>query len=116
MTVELRILIVGLAAFGLLGLVATLVVPFLAAPLTRGSAAQRAARLADLRLLPTAVAGIGGMIVAAAFVLFEPRWDGENIGTAVPLAAAFAAALLITAGWRGFRLIQATRRTTQAWL
>jgi hypothetical protein len=116
MTVEARILVVGLAAFGLLGLVATLVVPFVAGPMTRGSAAQRAARLADLRLLPTAIAGIGSLIVAAAFVLFEPRWAGENIGTAVPLAAAFAAALLVNAGWRGFRLIQTTRRTTQTWL
>ena len=115
MTVEVRILIVGLAAFGFLGLIATLVVPFFARPFTRGSAAQRAARLADLRLLPTAIACVGGAIVAAAFVWFEPRWDGENIGTAVPLAAAFAALLLVTAGWRAFRLVQATRRTTLMW-
>jgi Zn-dependent protease with chaperone function len=134
MTIEARILIVGLAAFGFLGLVATLlslalanvIGLFVAGPSatgstgrsrsTRGSAAQRAARLADLRLLPTAIAGVGGLIVAAAFILFEPRWDGENIGTVVPLAAAFAAALLTTTCWRGFRLVLATRRTTQAWL
>jgi hypothetical protein len=124
MTVEARILIVGLAAFGFLGLAATLlslalakvIVPFVAGPFTKGSAAQRATRLADLRLLPTAIAVVGGAIVAAAFVVFEPRWDGEDVGTVLPLTAAFSVSLLLTAAWRGFRLIQTTRRLTQAWL
>ena len=116
MSVAERILLVGLAAFGVLGLVSTLVVPFIARRWTRGSAAQRAARLASLRLLPTAIAGVGSAIVTAAFVSFEPRWEGENISIAVQVIGVFAAALLVTSVWRGFRLIRATRRTAHAWL
>jgi beta-lactamase regulating signal transducer with metallopeptidase domain len=116
MMVAERILLVGLAAFGVLGLAATLVVPLVAIRRTRGSAAQRAARLANLRLLPTVIATIGSAIVTAAFIRFEPRWYGENISVAVQIVGALAAALLITSVWRGFQLIRSTRRTAQAWL
>jgi Zn-dependent protease with chaperone function len=116
MIVEARILLVGLAMFGFLGLAATLIVPLIAKSWAQGSAAQRAMRLVDLRLLPTAIAGVGSAIVTAAFVFFEPRWDGESVSLAVQVVAAFAGLLLVTAGFRGFRLVLATRRTTQDWL
>ena len=116
MIVEARILLVGLATFGVLGLFATLVAPFVTRSWISGSAAQRAARLANLRLLPTTIAGVGCVIVSAAFIAFEPRWDGETVSTAVQLAAAFAGLLLITSLWRALRLVRETRRTAQAWL
>jgi Zn-dependent protease with chaperone function len=116
MIVEARILIVGLATFGVLGLAATLVVPLVTGSWINGSAAQRAARLAGLRLLPTTVAGVGCAVVTAAFVAFEPRWAGENVSTTVQLAAAFAGLLLVTSLWRALWLVHETRRTTQTWL
>jgi len=116
MIVEARILLVSLATFGALGLVATLVVPFVTRSWIGGSAAQRAARLANLRLLPTTIAGVGCAIVAAAFIAFEPQWDGESVSTIVQLAAAFAGLLLVTSLWRALWLVHETRRTTRTWL
>lgn len=116
MTAELRMLVIAFAVFAGVGLVMTMLVPAVAGRWTRASAARRAERLAHLRLLPTLTAALSSLIVLAAFARFEPRWDGEEIGIAIPVLAAFGAVLLLTSAWRGFRLVRATRATVGTWL
>ncbi len=100
MTVEVRILLIGLAVFAGTGLIAAMLVPLVGGRWIKGTAAQRASRLADLRLLPSMAALTASVIVAGSFLAFEPQWDGEDVGVAVPLLAAFATLLLGTAAWR----------------
>ena len=116
MTVEVRILLVGLAVFSGTGLVVAMLVPVVGGRRVKGTAAQRASRLADLRLLPSMAALTASVVVAAAFLAFEPQWDGEDVGAAVPLLAALAMLLLGTAAWRGVQLIRTTRAVIGDWL
>jgi Zn-dependent protease with chaperone function len=116
MTIDLRILLVGLAVFGGTGLIVAMLVALVGGRWVKGSAAQRASRLADLRLLPSMAALTASAIVAGAFFAFEPQWDGEDVGIVVPLLAAFATLLLGTAAWRGVQLIRTTRAVIGGWL
>jgi Zn-dependent protease with chaperone function len=116
MTVEVRILLVALAVFAGTGLIVAMLVPFVGVYWVKGTAAQRASRLSDLRLLPSMTALTASAIVAAAFLAFEPQWDGEDVGVVLPLLAAFATLLLGTAAWRGVQLIRTTRAAIGEWL
>ncbi len=116
MTVEWRILTTALAVFAGVGVLAAGLVLVLGRRISQGTAAARADRLADLRLLPAAAGTIASAIVLLAFVAFEPRWETEEMGVGVPALAGFAALLFAGSVARGFRLIRATRITTRAWL
>jgi Zn-dependent protease with chaperone function len=116
MSVELRILVVALAAFAAAGVAAALVVPLVANGLTHGSGALRARRLASLRLFPSAIAAVSGGVVLLAFAIFEPRQEGEYMGAAIPALAAFSLLLVAGSMWRARRLARATRALEQRWL
>ena len=115
MTFELRIAVIGLAAFAAIGLLATCLVPVAARHIVAGAAVTRARRLAALRLLPSVAALAGGTLVTLSFVFFEPRHTGEEIGTVFPVFAALGAALLATALWRGAAVARATRTLVRQW-
>ena len=116
MTFELRIVVIGLAAFAGTGLLAALMVPLALRQVVTGSAAARSRRLAALRLLPSVAALSAGTIVTLSFVFFEPRRPGEEIGTVFPVFAVLGAALLGTALWRSARMIRATSRLVREWM
>ena len=116
MTAGTRMAVIGLAAFGAVAVIATLAVPVFARRWATGSAALRARRLATLRLLPTVVALAASTVVWAAFLLFEPRWEGEDIGVLTPALAALATALLGGAAGRSALLVLSTQRTFRSWL
>jgi hypothetical protein len=67
-------------------------------------------------LLPSVAAAAAALISCAAFLMFEPTFDGEDIGIGVPVLAAFAIVLLGGAVWRGVGLVLSTRKTINAWL
>jgi Zn-dependent protease with chaperone function len=115
MTFELRIALIGLAAFASTGLLATCLVPLAARHIVRGAAVTRARRLAALRLLPSVAALAGGTLVTLSFVFFEPRRPGEEIGIVFPVFAALGFALLVTALWRGAQVVRATRSLLRDW-
>lgn len=115
MNFEWRTLTVGLAAFTLASLVASLAVPVLASRQRTIVTALRARRLASLRLLPAAAAGAAGLVVTAAFLAFEPRGPHEHLGWSVQGVALFGLALLLAALWRWMRIMIATRRVTREW-
>jgi len=81
MTFEARIAVIGLAAFASTGLLAVCLVPFATRHIVTGAAVTRARRLAALRLLPSVAALAAGTLVTLSFVFFEPRQNGEEIGT-----------------------------------
>lgn len=112
----LRIAGVSLAAFAGAGLAITVLIPVLARRWATGTALQRAQRLAWLRLLPTVVAAFAGALTLSAFLMFEPRIDGEEIGLTAPALAVFGALLLATSFWRGVQLVRATRTTVTNWM
>ncbi|HXT72159.1 MAG TPA: M56 family metallopeptidase [Vicinamibacterales bacterium] len=116
MTVELRILMVTLAVFAGVSLLTTGIVLLLAGRESAGPAALRARRLSAVRLLPAAAAAAIGIIVLTSFAEFEPRWEGEEVGVALPMLAAFAILLIGSSFWRGLQLVRATYQTTRAWL
>jgi BlaR1 peptidase M56 len=113
MTFGLRLVVVGLAAFGVGGVIGTLVTWIV----TR----RRPAVMSDepalflLRLLPTIGATAATALTFASFVLFEPR-GGETTGISLPVIAMLAAALLATAAWRAWQLHHRTSRALGGWL
>jgi Zn-dependent protease with chaperone function len=115
-TFEWRIAIVGLSVFALTGLVASCVVPFLLPRRATLPAAERARRLAALRLLPAGSATAVSTLVTLAFLAFEPRATGEQFGVALPALAVLALAIFVAAGWRWFQAARDTRRLVQQWL
>jgi Zn-dependent protease with chaperone function len=115
MTFEARIAVIGLAAFAATGLLAACLVPLAARHIVTGAAVIRARRLAALRLLPSVAALAGGTLVTLSFVFFEPRQNGEEIGTVFPVFAALGVALLATALWRGAEVVRSTRRLVREW-
>ena len=116
MTFEVRIAVIGLAAFAATGLLATCLVPLVARHVVTGAAVTRARRLAALRLLPSVAALAGGTLVTVSFVFFEPRRPGEEIGTVFPVLAALGFALLATALWRAAQVARATRTLVREWM
>ena len=116
MTFETRIAVIGLAAFAGTGLLAAALVPLAARYMVTGSAAMRSRRLAALRLLPSVAALIAGTLVTLAFVFFEPRRPGEEIGTVFPIFAILGLALFASAIVRGTRALGATRRLLREWM
>ena len=116
MSVELRVLVIGLAAFATAGMAAALIVPLIANSLTRGSGALRARRLASMRMLPSVIAAGCGAIVVLAFAFFEPRQEGEYMGAAIPALAGFSLLLMAGSLWRARRLARATRALEQRWM
>jgi len=115
MTFEARIAVIGLAAFASTGLLAACLVPFATRHIVTGAAVTRARRLAALRLLPSVAALAAGTLVTLSFVFFEPRQNGEEIGTVFPVFATLGAALLATALWRGAGVARATRTLLREW-
>ena len=113
MSVELRILVVGLAAFAAAGMAAALIVPMVAGILPRGSGASRARRLALLRMFPSTLAMGVGAAVLLSFVAFEPRQEGEYMGAVIPALAAFGLLLIAGSLWRTHQLARATRALEQ---
>ena len=116
MTFEARIAVIGLAAFAATGLLTAVLVPLAARHFVAGAAAVRARRLTALRLLPSVAALAAGTLVTAAFVFFEPRRPGEEIGTVFPVFAVIGMALLGTALWRGVYTALMTRRLLRGWM
>jgi hypothetical protein len=116
MSVELRILVVGFAAFATAGMAAALIVPAIAGCLTRGSGALRARRLASLRMFPSIIAAATGGVVLLAFAIFEPRQEDEYMGAAIPGLASFSLLLIAGSVWRARRLARATRALEQRWM
>lgn len=115
MNFEWRTLTVGLAAFTLAGLAASLVVPALASRQRTIVTVLRARRLARIRLLPSAAALAAGLVVTAAFLAFEPRRPHEHLGWSVQVVALCGLVLLLAAAWRWMRIMIATRRLTREW-
>jgi beta-lactamase regulating signal transducer with metallopeptidase domain len=115
MTFFMRTVVVVLAAFLTSGLAASVVVPALAARLRAATAADRARRLARLRLLPAAAGAAAGLAVLAAFLSFEPRWSEERVGWSLLILALAGAIVLVSAGWRSIRAIAQTRRLARRW-
>jgi Zn-dependent protease with chaperone function len=115
-TLEIRILTVGLAVFATVSLVAAFIVPRLLGRIAGGPAARRARRLSRLRLLPAAAGAGASIMVVAAFIAFEPRREDEYMGWIIPGLALLGALTWAAAGWRGLRLFVATRRTVGHWL
>lgn len=116
MTFEVRIAVIGLAAFAATGLFATCLVPLAAKHMATGPAATRARRLAALRLMPSIAALAAGTLVTLSFVFFEPYRPGEEIGTVFPAFAVLGVALLATSLWRGARVVRATRTVMREWM
>jgi Zn-dependent protease with chaperone function len=112
MTFELRILVVGLAAFAAVGTLAALCAWLWA----RG----RTSRLLDsallvLRMLPTVSALLALALTMLAFALFEQRGH-EATGLVLRSLAVLGAALIIHAGWRAWRLHRRTRQSLSQWM
>lgn len=115
MTFGLRVLTVALAAFSLTAVVSSLLVLMLSVRKGPADPASRARRLTFLRLLPSGVAVLVGLMVAASFLIYESR-KTEYIGWVIPAVAAFGALLFVAAIWRAIRIAFATRRLTRDWL
>jgi Zn-dependent protease with chaperone function len=115
MPFELRLIVVSLAAFAWAGVAGTLLAAWLwQRPCTR-HAADRAARLLRLRLLPL-VFGSSAMVLAViSFLRFEPRDIDESPGWVIRLLAGAGLLLLASAGWRAIQIALATRRAWLIW-
>jgi beta-lactamase regulating signal transducer with metallopeptidase domain len=63
------------------------------------------------------IAGVAGAfgVLLPAFVLFEPRHDGEPHGVSLLVVAALGALLLVTWTWRATLIIFASRRLIGSW-
>jgi hypothetical protein len=115
MPFELRLLIVSLAAFAWAGAAGTLLAAWLWRRPASGSAAERAARLLRLRLLPIALGASATALAIVSFLLYEPRHIDETTGWVMTGLAVAGAALLLTAVWRSARIALATRRAWRGW-
>ncbi len=81
-----------------------------------GPAADRAAGLWLVRVLPVWVAGlVVGGLVGPAFHLFEPRQSGEVAGWSLVALAAAGAGLLALGIVRAWRAVAGTRRALRDW-
>lgn len=115
MSFALRTLIVAFASFAAAGLVVGTIVPWLACRRGPAVAAERARRLARLRLLPAASGVVVALAATGAFLIFESRAPRESVSWIVIGFAACGAALVATSAWRWCLLSLATHRATRRW-
>jgi Zn-dependent protease with chaperone function len=115
MSFELLSAVVTLAAFAVAHAAARIAM----LPVKPGPQAAASAR-ADVLLLraaaPTAAAlGIAFGVVLPAFVVFEPRHDGERVGVLMVVLGVLGAVHLLRVAWRGMRMLLASRAVVRAW-
>jgi Zn-dependent protease with chaperone function len=78
--------------------------------------AARRRLFAILRVLPSVVALVAGVLAAMAYLQFEPPGRREGIGPALAVISAIAMALLAWGPLRAMRAWRATRRIESEWL
>lgn len=120
MDILLRCVVLSLAAFGVTHLLAS---ALLAVPSTPGkdvrqgeSPADRADRLLQSQVLPTAAAVFVLLFAAIGLFRFESRDGDEVIGRVLSLAATLGASLLLLMVWRLARMRWQTARLVGTWL
>jgi Zn-dependent protease with chaperone function len=115
MSFGVRIVVLTLASFGVAAL-ATAVVVALIWRTPDGVAAQRAARLWRMRLLPAGIAVAAGLFAIIGLWRFESRQDHEQIGWVVQLSGVFGGMFLVAIAGRLLKMHLATRRLLATWL
>ena len=116
MSFELRLVIVGLAAFSWAGLAGTAIAAWLSRRPIGGTAPDRATRVLQIRLLPPAMALTVSALAVTAFLRFEPRHATESFGWVLVSLAACGAALLLSTLVRTVIVAERTRRIWAGWM
>jgi Zn-dependent protease with chaperone function len=115
-TYELRLAVIGLAAFAAAGLLGAAAVPWLARRIRLADPASRASVLERLRIFPAAAGIAAGALSVTSYLIFEPRHDEEKAGVILLALASLAAGLMILALGRWWHVARVTRRTLRHWL
>ena len=116
MTYELRLAVIGLAAFAAVGLFSAAVVPWLSRRLRLVDPAARASILERLRLLPATLGIAAGTLAVTSYLIFEPRHDEEETGLVLLALATLACGLILQTLGRWWHVVRITRRTLREWL
>ncbi len=116
MTYELRLVVIGLAAFTAAGLLGAAVVPWLSRRIRLADPVSRATALEWLRLLPAAVGIAAGALSATSYLIFEPRHDDEDTGLILLALASLACVLAAQTLGRWWIVARTTRRALRGWL
>ena len=107
----LLLILVPAAAFAASSLLAAALAasawPILRKKLRHASASARARAIGFTRLAPVATGAIGGAVIAAAFIRFEPRDTAEAPGLLLCLAAAVTLVLSLNASVQIARFVRA---------
>lgn len=115
MSFDARLVVVVLASFAAVSLLATALVP-LALRRARGLAPDgRAAALLFARLVPAALGTVASLLVLAAYLRFEPR-DEEPTGILIRALAALALLLITGSIARWAVMTWRTRTTIARWM
>jgi Zn-dependent protease with chaperone function len=115
-TYELRLAVIGLAAFSAAGLLGAAVVPWLTRRVRLADPALRASALERLRVFPAAAGIAAGILSLTSYLIFEPRHDEEEAGLVLLGLASLSGALVIQALARWWHVVRVTRRTVSEWL
>lgn len=116
MTFELRFVVVVLAAFAWSSVAGAWIVAALWRRPLAGGAAERAAALVRLRLLPPGVGLVVATLAAIAYYRFEPRGIDESTGMILAALALTGAAFAGHSLVRVARLSLRTRKAVRQWM
>ena len=115
MTFLPRLIVVALSAFGLVNIVASLVLLLVWRP-PAGTATARSRVWFQGRMIPAAASLLAGLLAVSAFLRFEPREDPEDMSMLLIALAAITVAVWTTASARLLRTRLAAGRSLRWWM
>lgn len=116
MTFDLRVLVIGLAAFATAAAAGSALAPMAWRRALRDPAEARATALWRLQIMPGAAAIGAFALTLVANMFFEPRGADESAGLVLTALGAAALATIVASVVRLWRLQRSTREVKRAWM